>query len=461
MTAAARLTPLAADPDRLFPADPGTRAVARGLFDLVERRPILSVHGHVDPAMLVEDRPFADPATLFVTPDHYVLRLLQATGTPLERLLGAGVPPRAAWTGFCDGWRHFAGTASGYWLAGELYHLFGLEADPSPAHFDELSDQLARPEFRPRALFARFGLEVLATTDDPLDPLSPHRTLAAAGLRVIPTFRPDRYVAASTPGWADAVDRLIGEAGAGHTGYAGYLYALESRRAHFIDHGAVSADHGVATPRTLRLDRADAATLFDELRGGDLSRAADFEAHMLYVMAGLSVRDGLVMTVHPGIYRNHHQPTWAAFGPDTGHDIPVRTDFTAGLQPLLSDFGTAPGFHLVLFTTDETTYSRELAPLAGCYPSVYLGAPWWFLDAPDAIRRFREAVTETAGFAKSSGFVDDTRGFCSIPVRHDTARRVEAGVLARLVVERRLTEERAAEIIVDLIDGAPRRVFKL
>ena len=197
--------------------------------------------------------------------------------------------------------------------------------------------------------------------------------------------------------------------------------------------GALSADHGSPTAQTIRLDRSDAAALFDELRGGDLSRASVFEAHMLYVMAAMSVRDGLVMTVHPGIHRNHHRPTFAAFGPDTGHDIPVRTDFTAGLAPLL----------------------------AGFYPSVFLGAPWWFLDAPDAIRRFREAVTETAGFSQSSGLIDDTRGYCSIPVRHDTARRVEMSVLARLVVERRVSEERAAEIIVDLIDGAPRRVFQL
>lgn len=458
MTAAPRL-PLAADPDRLFPADSATRAVARDLFALVADLPVLSVHGHVDPALLAEDRPFTDPATLLVTPDHYVTRLLHANGVPLERLLAA--EPRDVWAEFCAGWPAFAGTATGYWLAGELYHVFGVADDPSPHHFDLLVDLLARPELRPRALYHRFGLEVLATTDDPLDPLSHHRTLAAAGLRVIPTFRPDRYLAASQPGWGAAVDRLIAEAGDGRTGYAGYLSALANRRAEFIAHGAVSADHGVRSPRTLRLSDGGAARLFDELRGGDQARAEDFEAHMLYVMAAMSVRDGLVMTVHPGLHRDHHPPTRERFGPDTGHDIPVRTDFTAALQPLLADFGTAPGFHLVLFTTDETAYSRELAPLAGFYPTVYLGAPWWFLDAPDAIRRFREAVTETAGFARSSGFVDDTRGFCSIPVRHDTARRVEAGVLARLVVERRLSEQRAAEIIVDLVDGAPRRVFKL
>ena len=143
--------------------------------------------------------------------------------------------------------------------------------------------------------------------------------------------------------------------------------------------------------------------------------------------------------------RNHHRPTYERFGPDTGHDIPIRVEFTDGLRPLLERFGTHPGFHLVAFTVDETVWSRELAPLAGFYPSVYVGVPWWFLDAPDAIRRFRAAVTETAGFSRTSGFVDDTRAFCSIPARHDMSRRVDAGVLARLVAEHRLDEDEAVE----------------
>ena len=450
---------LAADQDRLFPADPAVRAIARDLHGLVDHRPILSTHGHVDPAMLAADAPFPDPAALLVSRDHYVTRLLHAGGVPLDLLLRGD--PRDVWRALCDGWPAFAGTASGYWLSGTLHGLFGLTDDPAPRHFDEIAALLATPEFRPRALYRRFGIEVLATTDDPLDPLTAHEALAADGLRVLPTFRPDAYTRADRPGWAGAVERLIAEAGEGHADYSGFRRALEHRRAFFIERGAVSADHGVRTPATARLTDREAATLFDELRAGDTARADLFEAHMLYQSARMSVDDGLVMTVHPGIHRDHHPATRATFGPDTGHDIPVRTDFTAALQPLLADFGTAPGFHLVLYTTDETTYSRELAPLAGFYPAVYLGAPWWFLDAPDAMRRFREAVTETAGFSRSSGFVDDTRGFCSIPVRHDAARRVEAGVLARLVVERRLTEARAAEVIVDLIDGAPRRVFKL
>jgi glucuronate isomerase len=459
--------PLAADPDRLLPADPGTRQVARNLLGLVEKLPIVSVHGHIDIDILADDRPFTDAAALLVTPDHYVTRLLHASGVPMARLRpGDGVSSRDVWRAFCAGWPLFAGTASGYWLAGELYHVLGIAEEPSADTADELYDRigetLATPEFRPLALLERFGVEVLATTDDPLDGLDAHRAVRARA-RVLPTFRPDRYLNAHDPDWPDHVERLIAAASGSQSGYAGFIAALADRRAHFIASGAVSADHGVRRPVSARLDRNDAVAVFDRLRSGTRQPGdADlFEAHMLYEMARMSVEDGLVMTVHPGIYRSHHGPTLAGFGPDTGHDIPVPTTFTAGLQPLLNDFGTAPGFHLVLFTTDETVFSRELAPLAGFYPSVYLGAPWWFLDAPYAIRRFREAVTETTGFSRSSGFIDDTRGFCSIPARHDAARRVEAGVLGRLVVERRVTEEQAADIIVDLIDAAPRRVFKL
>lgn len=464
--------PAIAHPDRLFPADPDVRAVARELFALVEHAPILSPHGHVDPDLLADDVPFPDAAALFVTPDHYVTRLLHANGTGLDRLRPSPqASARDIWRAFCASWPAFAGTASGYWIACELHHVLGVgqpSARDPDALFDEIAAVLGRADFRPRSLFRRFGVEVLATTDDPLDPLTSHARLAATpqGGRVIPTFRPDRYLAAGAPAWSAAVDELVATAGDGHDGYAGYLAALANRRAHFIAHGAVSADHGMATPATLELDPAQARALFDRLRAApapdrDPADVAAFGQHMLFEMARMSVDDGLVMTLHPGIHRNHHRPTLAAYGPDTGHDIPVRTEFTRGLQPLLSRFGTEPGFHLVLFTTDETTFSRELAPLAGFYPSVYLGAPWWFLDSPYAIRRFREAVTETAGFSRSSGFVDDTRAFLSIPVRHDAARRVEAGVLARLVTEHRITDAQAAEIIVDLVDEAPRRVFKL
>ncbi|MFI5084305.1 MAG: glucuronate isomerase [Actinomycetales bacterium] len=469
---------IAADPDRLLPADPGTRKIARSLFGLVERLPILSPHGHVDPRMLLEDTPFPDPATLLVTPDHYVTRLIHAGGVGLDRLRMGPNPtaePRVAWQEFCKAWPAFDGTASGYWIRQEFEHVFrldlsGLDRDPSAAAadalYDALSARLAEPEFRPRRLFTDFNIEVLATTDDPLDDLAAHAALAADADftgRVLPTFRPDAYIKFGHAEFPDNVERLIAAAGDGQAGFPGYLRALANRRQYFIGHGAVSADHGTRAPLTLRLDGADAQDLFDKGRRGEATAAeADiFEAHMTYQMARMSAEDGLVMTIHPGVARNHHRPTFEAYGPDTGHDIPFAVDYTNGLRPLLEDFGSAPGFHLIPFTIDETAFSREIAPLAGFYPSVFIGAPWWFLDAPDAMLRFRSAVTETAGFSRSSGFIDDTRAFCSIPARHDTSRRIEASFLARLVAERRVSEERAAAIIVDVVDAAPRRAFKL
>lgn len=465
--------PLAPHPDRLLPADPGTRAVARRLHDAVRDLPILSPHGHVDPWMLVEDRPFADPATLFVTPDHYVTRLLHAAGVPLGEL-GVGQGPlteeaaRAVWRQLCAHWHLFRGTPSRYWLESELADIFGVTVRPSSATadaiYDEVAGRLAQDAYRPRALFEQFGIEVLATTDDPCDDLAAHAVLAAdPGFpgRVLPTFRPDRYLEASAPGWTDAVSRL-GEVSGVDTGtWAGWVAAMESRRDAFREHGAVSADHSHPDVGTEPL--ADPDRVYRSAVAGTASaaEAVALRRHMLLEMARMSCDDGLVMTLHPGVRRDHHGATAAQFGPDTGSDIPLPVTFTDPLRPLLERFGTHPDLHLVLFTLDETVFSRELAPLAGFYPSVYVGAPWWFLDAPDAVHRFRSAVTETAGFSRTSGFIDDTRAFCSIPARHDMSRRLDSGYLARLVVEHRLDEDEATEALVDLVGGRPREVFRL
>jgi glucuronate isomerase len=467
---------IAAYPDRLLPADPATRAVARELLADVENLPIISPHGHVPADVVADDIPFADPTALLVTPDHYVTRLIHAAGTRLDQL-GLGPSPahtRDVWRRFAEAWPLFDGTATGYWLRSQFEHVFAIPeslVDSLPtggadAVYDAVAEKLAEPGFRPRHLFKEFGIEVLATTDDPLDSLDAHTRLCedlSFSGRVLPTFRPDAYLDPADPDWQQRVERLTAEAADGVGGFAGYIRALENRRSYFVEHGAVSADHGVRTPRALKLDPAEAEALFAAARAGDATPAQQeaFTAHMLYQMARMSAEDGLVMTVHPGSYRNHHGATYAQFGADTGHDIPFAIDYTESTRPLLEDFGTTEGFHLVLFTLDESVLSRELAPLAGFYPSVYIGAPWWFLDAPDAMLRFRSAVTETAGFSRTSGFVDDTRAFCSIPARHDASRRVEAAFLARLVVEHRLPEARAHKLIVDIVDGAPRRVFKL
>lgn len=454
---------LGLDADRLLPNEPSTRAVARRLYEAVADAPILSPHGHVDPRLLLDDAPFPDPVDLLVRHDHYVTRLLHASGVPLDRF-GTFEDPRETWRLFCENWHRFAGTASGYWLSSILVEQFGIDEQPDGGNADDLFTTiiraLAQPEFRPRALFTRFGIEVLATTDDPLDDLEAHRALAADagfGGRVIPTFRPDSYLDPEAPGFAERIDRL------GATSFAGYLVALAARRAYFIENGAVSADHGVLEPVTCELDDAEAARLFEAALAGTITaeEARAFRGRMLLEMARMSVDDGLVMTIHAGVQRNHHRATFERFGPDTGHDIPVATEWVHNLRPLLQRFGTDPRLHLILFTVDETTYSRELAPLAGFYPAVYLGAPWWFLDAPDAVLRFRAATTETAGLYRGSGFVDDTRAFLSIPARHDMARRLDAAFLARLVREGRLDEESALRAARDLVDAIPRAAWRL
>jgi len=374
------------------------------------------------------------------------------------------------WRLLCSHWDVYRGTPVRYWLEAELAEIFEVSVRPSAqtadAVYDQVADRLAKDGYRPRALYDRFRIQVLATTDDPCDDLSAHAALAADPTwsgRVIPTFRPDRYLEPGQPGWRDAVTRLAEVADLDTGDYAGFVRALEARRHYFVAHGAVSADHSHVDVRTDPLEPAEAAGIFRAALASEATEAAAvaLRRHLLLEMARMSCDDGLVMTLHPGVRRGHHGPTAAAFGPDTGHDIPLEVEFTDALRPLLERYGTHPNLHLVLFTLDETVFSRELAPLAGFYPTVYVGVPWWFLDAPDATRRFRAAVTETAGFSRTSGFVDDTRAYCSIPARHDMSRRIDAGWLAQLVAEHRLDEDEATETALDLVTGRPREVFKL
>jgi glucuronate isomerase len=462
-------------PDRLLPADPATRAIARRLYAAVRDLPIISPHGHVPVEWIAEDTAFGDPTSLLVSPDHYVTRLLHANGVALESLGAGGTPltadgSRAAWRALCTHWDAFRGTASRFWMDSELGEIFGVTTRPSAATADAIYDQVAqtlrRPDFRPRALLERFGIEVLATTDDPCDDLARHAAVRddpTVATRVLPTFRPDRYLEPARPDWPRLVDALGAAADTDTGDYKGFIAALEDRRRHFIAHGAVSADHSHADVGTTPLDQAEAEGIFMAARAGvaTVHEATALRRHLLLEMARMSVEDGLVMTLHPGVYRNHHTPTFERFGADVGCDIPVAVEFTRALQPLLERYGTAAGFHLVLFTLDETTFSREIAPLAGFYPSVYAGSPWWFLDAPEAIRRYRGAVTETAGFARTSGFIDDTRAFCSIPARHDMSRRLDCGYLAELVAVHRLDEDEALVTARELVTANPRTAFKL
>ena len=445
-------------PDRCFDADPTVRRAARELYESTRSLPIVSPHGHVDARILATDEPFENPTALLVTPDHYVLRMLYARGVSLESL---GVPrrdgasvetdPRATWRLFARHYSVFRATPSGMWLDHELHELFGLGERLSEQNadraYDTIAEKLASPEFRPRALFERFDIEVLATTDAASDTLEHHTTLKRSGWkgRVIPTFRPDAVFRLAAKGWRQSVNALATTIGAPIADYVSLIDALTERRTFFKWMGATATDHGLVEPFAAAISDEEAQRLFERGCSGDATPEDErrWEAHLLMSMVKMSLDDGLVMQLHPGALRDHNRPLFDQFGPDRGGDIPVATEFTRNLRPLLNACGNDPRFSLILYTLDESTYSRELAPLAGHYPAVRLGAPWWFHDSVEGMTRYLDRVTETAGVDKLAGFVDDTRAFCSIPARHDVARRVQANWLARQV----------SRHVIDMSDG--------
>ena len=469
-------TPDLLDDDRLFPPDPTTRSVARRLYEAVRDLPIVSPHGHTDPRWYAENEPFPDPATLFVVPDHYVFRMLYSQGVPLEEL---GVPPRegeapafeprAVWRRFAEHYHLFRGTPTRMWLDHTFATLFGfterLSAETADRYFDRIAEALATPAFRPRALYERFNIEVIATTDSPLDPLAHHDALRNSGWsgRVVPTYRPDSVVDPEFEDFAANVERLGEITGCDTLEWDGYLEAHRKRRAWFKERGATATDHGHPTARTANLSKADAASLFEDVTSGDFSadEADLFRGQMLTEMAAMRLDDGLVMQLHPGAVRNHNQDVFRRFGRDMGADIPARTDYVRALKPLLDRFGNEKDFRLILFTLDETSYGRELAPLAGHYPCLRLGPPWWFFDSPGGMRRFRELTTETAGFYNTVGFNDDTRAYLSIPARHDMARRVDCAYLAGLVTTHLLDEDEAHEVAHDLAYRLAKDAYRL
>lgn len=464
------------DEDRLFPIEGPARDIARALYATVRALPIVSPHGHTDPRWYAEDAAFPDPARLFVTPDHYVFRMLHSQGVRLEDL---GVPradggpveedPRAIWRRFAERYHLFRGTPSRLWLDHAFQEVFGIDerlgAETADRIYDRIADCLARPEFRPRALFERFGIEVIATTESPLDDLRWHRMIRDSGWggRVVTAYRPDPVVDPEFAGFEANVARLGELTGQDATTWQGYLAAHRVRRAFFRDHGATSTDHGHATARTADLPEAEAKALFDRaLRGACTVEEADlFRGQMLTEMARMSLDDGLVLQIHPGSFRNHSAPVLDRFGRDKGYDIPTRTDYVRALQPLLSAVGERDDLTIIVFTLDESSYARELAPLAGVYPALRLGPAWWFHDSAEGMRRFRELTTETAGFYNTVGFNDDTRAFCSIPARHDVARRVDCAYLATLVASGRLAEDEAYEVAQDLAYRLAKQAYRL
>jgi glucuronate isomerase len=468
--------PWTLSPDRCFAADPAQRAVARALYATVKDLPVVSPHGHVPPALLADPAArLGTPAELFIIPDHYVFRMLYSQGVALEDL---GVPTRDGtpvetnhrriWQRFADHFPLFRGTPTGLWLADELVNLFGVEerltGESAQRIYDHLAAQLARPEFTPRALLARLRIELLCTTDAATDTLDAHRRLRAEGLDYIrPTFRPDAVVNLTGPAWREQIAALGQVAGMDVRDYPSYIAALEQRRTVFKELGALATDHGVLTPYTARLSAGEAAAIFDRALRGQASAddATRFTGHMLIEFARMSAEDGLVMQLHAGSLRDHNAALFARFGADKGADIPVATEWTHNLQPLLNAYGTDPRFRLILFTLDESTYSRELAPLAGHYPALRLGPPWWFFDSVNGMRRYFERVIETAGLYNTAGFNDDTRAFASIPSRHDVWRRVSCDWLAGLVVQGLLTEDEASEMARDCAGGLAARTYRV
>jgi glucuronate isomerase len=463
--------------DRYFSPDPAQRTIARELYARAKNLPLICPHGHVDPRLFADPNyRFGTPVDLLIIPDHYIFRMLYSQGITLESL---GVPTvngaaiesdhRKIWQTVCDHWYLFRGTPTGLWLRDELRDVFGIEAKINRANaqmiYDTIAEQLERPDFQPRQMFERFNIKVLATTDAATDTLEHHRTIRESGWkgRIIPTFRPDAVVNLDTENWLNHIQQLSQVSGIHIGDYPSYITALEQRRRYFKTSGATATDHAALSAYTGKLSQQEADTIFQRALKGESSAedAQRFTGHMLIEMARMSVEDGLVMQLHVGSYRNHNPLIFQQFGRDKGADIPTASEFTCNLKPLLDAFGNHPALTLILFNLDETTYSRELAPLAGHYPILKLGPPWWFFDSLNGMRHFFDTIVETAGIYNTAGFNDDTRAYPSIPARHDVWRRASADWLAGLTVQGIIDEEDAAEMIVDLAYGLAKSTYRL
>lgn len=466
----------ALSPDRCFDPNPAQRELARQLYTSVKDLPLVCPHGHVHPALLADpDARFGSPADLFIIPDHYVFRMLYSQGVAMEDL---GVPTqdgtpvesdhRRIWQRFAEHFYLFRGTPTGLWLTDELITVFGvdepLNGDSAQRIYDHLEAQLAKPEFAPRALLKQFNIEVLCTTDAATDQLEDHRRLHEEGLKLIrPTFRPDAVVNLNAASWRANIDKLSQVSGSEIGSYSAFIQALEARRAHFKQLGAAATDHAAVTAHTEHLTEHEAQTIFDRALAGQASEAdaTRFTAHMLVEMARMSVEDGLVMQLHVGSIRNHNDIISRRFGLDKGADIPTQTDWTHGLRVLLNAYGNDRRLQLILFTLDESTYSRELAPLAGHYPALLLGPPWWFFDSVNGMCRYLDLVIETAGLYNTAGFNDDTRAFASIPSRHDVWRRVTCNWTAGLAAQGLIAEDDAVEMAQDFAYRLAKRAYRL
>ncbi|EBA03149.1 Sodium pump decarboxylase, gamma subunit [Rhodobacterales bacterium HTCC2150] len=443
--------------------------IAAQLYEGIKDTPILSPHGHCDPSWFATDQAFADPAQLLVIPDHYVFRMLYSQGIPLEKLGIGGVAydPRAVFQIFADNWHLFLGTPSRVWIEFVLYQTLGVDIlTPETANtvYDQIAAKLNLPEYRPRALYKRFGIEALATTDSALDDLSHHSTSIDAdwGGKIVPTFRPDGVLDPNDPQFSANIEKLAEVSGQDTNSLEGYLTALRQRRMFFKSLGSTATDHAIEVVHTEWIEKADLEPLFQRVKSNPTpDEAARFYGHMLIEMAQMSLDDGLVMQLHAGSRRNTNAAILDRFGRDMGADIPVATEWVRGLDALLNRVGNDPRLTLILFTLDEATYARELAPMVGHWPCLRLGPPWWFHDSAAGIARYFDNVVETAGYYNLAGFNDDTRAFLSIPARHDLWRRGVAAHLA-LMVNKRYFGIRDAEILADqLTIGLARKTYRM
>ncbi len=462
--------------DRFFDPNPAVRAVAQKLYQTIKNLPIISPHGHVDPNLFVENKPFPNPTELLLIPDHYIYRMLYSQGIPMESL---GVRPldgsstetnaKKIWKLFGENYYLFRGTPTGMWLSHEFSEVFGIRkrftGSTAIEIYDEINEKLQLPKFRPRALFERFNIAVLSTTDTATDTLEGHQKIKASGWKgnIIPCFRPDGVTDLKARNWKSNIELLSERSGIDVTSYSRFIQALENRRAFFKSMGTVSTDHGVSSPYAHEFTKGEGERIFQRALMGQTTSedAAHFTAHMLMEMARMSIEDGLVMQIHPGSDRNHNRLIYDKYGSDKGCDIPMQAEYTHNLKALLNKYGNDLRLTVIVFTLDEATYSRELAPLAGHYPAMKLGPPWWFHDSIEGMMRFRSMVTETAGIYNTVGFNDDTRAFVSIPARHDLSRRVDSNFLAGLVARHIIELDEAQEMIFDLANGLVKKAYKL
>ena len=469
------IKPINFSEDRLFSSNAKQRVIAKRLYKNVKDLPIISPHGHTDPEWFAENSCFSNATDLLIKPDHYLLRMLFSQGISMAELgfddgcISAEKDPLTIWQVFAKHYYLFQGTPTQLWLNYVFKTIFGLKdelcSENAKAYFHHINNCLQMDEFRPRALFEKFNIEVIATTESPLDDLRHHAKIAKSDWkgRVITAFRPDNVVDPEYEGFEQNLARLSNITGINIDHFSGYLDSLRSRRLFFKKMGATSSDHGHLTARTLDMDAQSKEALYQKIRSGQFASADadDFRAQMLTEMATMSIEDGLVMQIHPGVYRNHNESLFQAYGRDRGADIPLVSEYVKNLKPLLNKYGCHPDFSLIIFTLDETTYARELAPLAGHYPALKLGPAWWFNDSPEGMMRFRKQTTETAGFYNTVGFNDDTRAFLSIPARHDVARRIDSAFLAELVSDHRLSEHQAESILFELSYNLAKRSYRL